>query len=392
MSRSAFSVYVHVPFCAHKCPYCDFNTYALARIPEREYVAALCHEIASYGGDARFVGRGVRTVFFGGGTPSLFSERSIEQIINCINDTFSILDKSEVTLEANPNDAESARLAGFKAAGINRVSFGVQSFDDRTLQQLGRNHTAGEAVQAIERAAKAGISNVSVDIIFGLPEQSIEGLESDVERALTLPIRHLSTYSLTIEPGTPFFQRQARGLLTMPPDERVARMLARIPEVARVKGFERYEISNYALPGAESAHNWVYWSGGDYLGVGAGAHSYCADYALDGQLESAERWSTLALPQSYIEAQKPGACISWRETLDREALQFEFFYLGLRRTVAGVSQKSFEQLFGVPIPESMAESLQQLADEGFVTFAGDTVRLSNSGVAVADSVFERLVR
>jgi oxygen-independent coproporphyrinogen-3 oxidase len=392
MNHSPFSVYVHVPFCAHKCPYCDFNTYAVARIPEREYVDSLCAEIASYRGDGRFADRKIRTIFFGGGTPSLFSEGSIERILNCINDCFPLLEKSEVTLEANPNDAESSKLAGFKAAGINRVSFGVQSFNDARLQQLGRNHSSQEAVRAIERAASAGLSNISLDIIFGLPEQSVHDLESDLRRALALPIRHLSTYSLTIEPGTPFFQRQARGLLTMPPDERVALMLARIPEVASVAGFERYEISNYARPGAESAHNMVYWSGGDYLGIGAGAHSYCARYNHVGQIESAERWSTLALPQSYMEAVEPGHRISWRETLDREALQFEFFYLGLRRTGRGISRAEFQRLFAAPFPESINRSLNELAEEGFVEFDGDTARLTAGGIAVADSVFERLAQ
>jgi putative oxygen-independent coproporphyrinogen III oxidase len=392
MSQSPFSVYVHVPFCAHKCPYCDFNTYAVARIPESEYVEALCVELASYRDDERFAGRPVCTVFFGGGTPSLFSEAAIERIVNCINDSFPILAQSEITLEANPNDAESSKLAGFKAAGINRVSFGVQSFDDQRLQQLGRNHSAEEAVRAIERAVDAGIVNVSLDLIFGLPEQSIQELESDLHRALALPIQHLSTYSLTIEPGTPFFQRQARGLLTMPTDERVALMLARIPEIASAAGFSRYEISNYSHPGAESAHNMVYWSGGDYLGVGAGAHSYCARYSQAGQLESAERWSTLALPQSYIEAVEPGRRISWRETLDPTALQFEFFYLGLRRTVQGVSRAEYERLFGESFSEGTTRSLQELAEEGFVAFDGDIVRLTADGVAVADSVFERLAR
>jgi len=390
MIKRAFSVYVHVPFCAHKCPYCDFNTYAVTRIPEREYVEALCAEIGRSRDDDRFAGRPVRTVFFGGGTPSLFSEGSIGQILDRINAAFPIQEKSEVTLEANPNDAESAKLAGFRAAGVNRVSFGVQSFDDRRLKELGRDHSSEEAVRAVERAVQAGISNVSVDIIFGVPGQTLEELESDLHRALSLPIQHLSTYSLTIEPGTPFFQRQARGLLTLPPDDRVAAMLDRIPEVVSAKGFERYEISNYARPHFESAHNLVYWSGGDYLGIGAGAHSYCARHRNAELLESAERWSTVALPQSYIDAAGSGRCVSWRETLDREALQFEFFYLGMRR-LAGVLQSEFCERFGAPFSSQVAYILRQLAAEGFVAMDDERVSLTKSGIAVADSVFERLV-
>jgi oxygen-independent coproporphyrinogen-3 oxidase len=390
MIKRAFSVYVHVPFCAHKCPYCDFNTYAVTRIPEREYVEALCAEISRHRDDERFAGRPVRTVFFGGGTPSLFSEGSIERILDRINAAFPIQDKSEVTLEANPNDAESAKLSGFKAAGVNRVSFGVQSFDDRRLRELGRDHSSAEAVRAVERAVQAGISNVSVDIIFGVPGQTLEELESDLRRALSLPIQHLSTYSLTIEPGTPFFQRQARGLLALPPDERVAAMLERIPEVVSAQGFERYEISNYARPRFESAHNLVYWSGGDYLGIGAGAHSYYAHHGESGLLESSERWSTVALPQSYIDAAGSERCVSWRETLEREALEFEFFYLGMRR-MGGVTQSQFHERFGAAFPERQMSILRELADEGVVTIDDERACLTSRGIALADSVFERLV-
>lgn len=387
---AAFSVYVHVPFCAHKCPYCDFNTYAVAHIPEREYVNALCVELDHYRDDPRFAGRRVKSVFFGGGTPSLLSEAAVAQIVDRINASFPIIDGAEITLEANPNDGESAKLAGFRSAGVNRISFGVQSFDNKRLQILGRNHSAAEAIKAIERAAQVGISNVSLDIIFGVPNQSLTELESDLNQALALPIRHLSTYSLTIEPGTPFFQRQARGLLTMPPDERVATMLERIPELALAGGLRRYEISNYALPGSESVHNMVYWSGGDYLGIGAGAHSYFARYRVAGEIEAAERWSNLALPQSYIEAANKNEVVSWRETLDRPALKFEFFYLGLRRTELGVSEQDYKDLFGEPFSEDTAQYLNQRAQEGLIEYCGGRTRLTVRGVALADSVFEGL--
>jgi oxygen-independent coproporphyrinogen-3 oxidase len=277
-----------------------------------------------------------------------------------------------------------------RAAGVNRLSFGVQSFDDERLQLLGRDHSSHEAREAIALAAEAGFTNISLDIIFGVPGQTVAQLESDLRQALSLPIQHLSTYSLTIEPGTPFFQRQARGLLTMPPDERVAQMLERIPEVARASGFERYEISNFARPGYESLHNMVYWSGGDYLGIGAGAHSYCAQHNAAETIESAERWSNLALPASYVEGVHKGRAVSWRETLDREALIFEFFYLGMRRTVLGVSRASFSRLFGGDIPEKIKQGLEELASEGFVAFDDDAIRLTSRGIALADSVFERL--
>jgi oxygen-independent coproporphyrinogen-3 oxidase len=390
MIRAPFSLYVHVPFCAHKCPYCDFNTYAVSRVPEKEYVEAVCTELQSYREDPRFRGRPVGTVFFGGGTPSLLSAEAIRTIVHCTATVFGILEKSELTLEANPRDAERVKLEALREAGINRLSFGVQSFHDGRLQLLGRDHSSHEASQAIESAASAGFTNISLDIIFGVPEQTVEQLESDLRQALCLPIQHLSTYSLTIEPGTPFYQRQARGLLAMPPDEGVAQMLERIPEVASNYGFERYEISNYARPRYQSAHNMVYWSGGDYLGVGAGAHSYYARFGEAGAIESAERWSTLALPASYVDGVRRGAAVSWRESLDREALIFEFFYLGMRRTMLGVSRIAFQNLFTTAIPAGIEQSLDALRHDGFVEFDGDVIRLTDQGIALADSVFERL--
>ncbi len=390
MMRAPFSLYVHVPFCAQKCPYCDFNTYAVARVPEQEYVEAVCQELKSYRDDPRFSGRSIGTVFFGGGTPSLLSAEAIGTILDCSRTLFEIKEKSEVTLEANPHDAQRAKLEALRAAGINRLSFGVQSLDDERLQLLGRDHSSQGARDAISIAADAGFTAISLDIIFGVPGQTVAQLEGDLRQALSLPIQHLSTYSLTIEPGTPFFQRQARGLLTMPPDERVAQMLELIPEVARESGFERYEISNFARPGYESLHNMVYWSGGDYLGVGAGAHSYCARYSEVGAIQSAERWSTLALPASYIDGVRKGGAVSWRETLDREALIFEFFYLGMRRTELGVSRSTFAKVFAADIPEKIEQSLVELEREGFVALKGDTIRLTSRGISLADSIFERL--
>lgn len=389
MTLPPFSVYVHVPFCAQKCPYCDFNTYAVEKAPEKEYVAALCRELEGYAAAGIVAGRRVRTVFFGGGTPSLFSGDSIATIVQCIAAQFGVEHNAEITLEANPNHADATRLPAFRAAGINRISFGVQSFQEKYLELLGRNHSADEARKAVEGARAAGIDNVSVDLIYGVPGQSIAELKEDLRIACDLPIKHLSTYSLTIEPGTPFFQRQERGLLRMPPDVHVAEMLECIPQELERHGFKRYEISNYAREGCESQHNSIYWTGGDYLGVGAGAHSYVAHYSATGQLEAAERWSTLALPAAYIKGVGANASVSWRETLNAQALGFEFFYLGLRRT-EGVTKSMFQALFGEQAFQRYDPMLKELANEGFLVFSDDAIKLTTQGIAVADSVFERL--
>lgn len=390
MTSRPFSLYVHVPFCAQKCPYCDFNTYATASIPEARYVTALCGELDRFSVDPRFVGRSIQSVFFGGGTPSLLSPTAIGDILACADRHFPIGVAAEVTLEANPSDCPPERSRGFAAAGVNRVSFGVQSFSNERLTLLGRDHSADDASRAVRAAAEAGIANVSVDIIFGVPGQTLHDLERDLVQAVDLPINHLSTYSLTIEPGTPFFQRQERGLLTMPKDGVVAEMLDFIPAFLTPKGLVRYEISNYAKPGCESVHNSAYWIGDDYLGIGAGAHSYVATRRGD-RVETGERWSTLALPESYMAAVEKGSAVSWREHVDSTALQFEFLYVGLR-LVQGVSVAEFERRFGVSLVSLYGDTITQLSGDGCLLLEGDTLRLTARGIAVADSVFEQFVR
>jgi oxygen-independent coproporphyrinogen-3 oxidase len=388
MTVRPFSLYVHVPFCAQKCPYCDFNTYATLKVPEKEYVQALISELQGYSRDSRFVGRSLSTVFFGGGTPSLLSPAAIGTVIETARDVFGIESGAEITLEANPSAAGLNVLEGFKNVGVNRISFGVQSFSDPVLKALGRDHSASEARESVRRAVQAGVENVSLDIIYGVPGQSIGDVERDLDSALELPIKHISAYALSVEPGTPFFQRQERGLLKVPGDEVVAGMMDQIPVVLQRAGFERYEISNYSHPGFESRHNMVYWDGGDYLGLGAGAHSYCR--RVDGdRLSAAERWSTLAAPSAYISAVAKAGAVSWRESLDIAALRFEFFYLGLRR-MAGVTRRDFEARFGEAWDAHYGDALRDLQGQGFVEVVQDSARLTPEGIKLSDSVFEHL--
>ena len=395
-STDHFSVYVHVPFCARKCPYCDFNTYAVAKVPEDEYVNTLLKELALYRHDPSFTGRQVKTVFFGGGTPSILSDASISRIIGEINNSFGIVSGAEITLEANPNDAAREKLSGFKQGGVNRLSFGVQSFNAKALNFLGRDHNPDDITKAVDTSIAVGLDNLSVDIIYGLPDQSVSALEKDLRAAVSLPINHLSTYSLTIEPGTPFYQRQERGFLKMPADSRVAKMLDMIPVFLRDAGFQRYEISNYSKPERESIHNLAYWSGGDYLGIGAGAHSYLGHYSSESEsatcvfLGSALRWSNIALPASYIAGLgTEKAVVAWREELNINALYFEFFYLGMRRAI-GVSESEFIERFGVAIPSHLQGVINELTTDGFVSQSDGRISLTSRGVALADSVFERI--
>lgn len=390
MNRDTFALYIHVPFCAQKCPYCDFNTYATPKAPESEYVAALKKELHLYVGDARFSGRKLSTIFWGGGTPSLLSPTAIQEVHAEAIALFGIEHGAEITLEANPSSPSKERYEGYRNAGVNRISFGVQSFHPKRLALLGRDHSPEDAQAAVRLCVEAGISNVSVDIIFGVAEQTLVDLEFDLATACQLPLSHISTYALTIEPGTPFFQRQERGLLPMPTDDVVASMLDYIPSYLNSKGFSRYEISNYARGEQRSHHNEAYWLGKDYLGIGAGAHSYVATYQ-DGRRTGGSRWSTLALPTSYMKAAGTPATVSWREELSQESLYFEFFYLGLRR-MAGVSLKAFEKLFGVSASSLYGQTLSELANEGFIHVSGDVVTLTSAGIALADSVYERFIR
>jgi oxygen-independent coproporphyrinogen-3 oxidase len=388
MRREPFALYVHIPFCSRKCPYCDFTTYAVEGAPEASYGTALRKELAHYAGDARFAGREISTIFFGGGTPSLFSPATIGGVISDAAKFFSLASDAEITMEANPCGVTPETLAGYRAAGINRISFGVQSFNEETLRLLGREHTPEQARASVHLAVAAGITNVSVDCIFGVSGQTLSDLQRDLDEAFSLPISHLSTYALSIEPGTPFFQRQERGLLTLPPEEVVVEMMHEIPRRAEQYGFTWYEISNYAKPACMSRHNSSYWDGVDYLGIGAGAHSYVLTSTEPGA-QRAVRWTTLAQPTLYAQAVGTPASISWREELDTEGLHFEFFYLGLRR-MRGVSLDEFREQFGTEALASYEGVLSELVKEGYLEHTGSTVRLTERGIVVSDSVYERL--
>lgn len=388
MKQAGFSVYVHVPFCAQKCPYCDFNTYATKSIPEADYVDALLSEMRWHAAHT-VVDRGSAiTVFFGGGTPSLLSPTAIKKLINDIAIVFGISLDAEISLEANPSGMSVPTYRALLDAGVNRLSFGVQSFDDAQLSVLGRDHSSKQAIQAIKDAHRAGFKRISLDLMCGVPGQSSDGFERDVAVATSLPIEHLSAYALSIEPGTPFFQRFERGLLALPPEDEVVSMLSTLPKRLYECGFSRYEISNYARPGQESVHNTVYWEGGDYLGLGAGAHSFVSQGVRGDQ--TARRWSNVAFPATYMKAAGDGTMISWRESLTEDALSYEFFYLGLRMT-KGVSKDDFCRRFGATRWDLYEAAIADLIREGLIAEDGDRLFLSERGILISDSVFEQLV-
>ncbi|HEX9787636.1 MAG TPA: radical SAM family heme chaperone HemW, partial [Candidatus Binatia bacterium] len=272
--RSPFSLYIHIPYCVSKCPYCDFNSHVVAEIPEVNYADALLRELEHYGNLEDWRGRTVQSIFFGGGTPSTFKPTSIGKLLAWVAATFPINLDCEITLEANPGTVDSDKFFGYRDAGVNRISVGVQSFQPKLLKFLGRAHTADEACKALDTVRQAGFDNFSFDLIYANPGQSLNELEADLDTALEFQPPHLSAYNLTFEEGTPFYHEYRAGRMkSLSEDEEIA-MAELIETKCSGAGLSRYEISNYSRRGWHSRHNVNYWRGGDYLGLGAGAHSY----------------------------------------------------------------------------------------------------------------------
>jgi len=379
-----FSLYIHIPFCFQKCPYCDFNTYAVRNVPEKEYIGALLSELDYYAHHELFNKRAIETIYFGGGTPSLLAPGSIAQIIEGAKVLFDLPDGAEVTMEANPTGLSIESLEGFAAAGVNRISFGAQSFRSDQLELLGRNHRAEDISNSIEYARAAGLDNLSIDLIYGVPGQSRADLISDIDNFLNFDLPHLSLYALTIEKGTPFYQARANKVFSLPDDEIVLGMMDDIEERLSNAQYSRYEISNYCRLGSESKHNLAYWNRDDYLGIGAGAHSFCR--TLSGL--QAKRWSNYALPARYMdEATAHGGAISWQEDLGAQDLQYEFFFLGLRKT-AGVELDRFEREFQPLTETHYMPVIERGIESGLLEISGKNLKLTLRGITLADSVLE----
>lgn len=376
---AAFSLYVHIPYCDSKCPYCDFNSYAARRWPERAYADALIAELRA-AARADWAGGTVQTVFFGGGTPSLFAAATIAELLREARALWSFAAGAEVTLEANPGTVDEAKLGGLRAAGINRISFGVQSFHDRHLRTLGRIHDAAEAMTAIRAARAAGFENLNLDLIFAVPGQTPEEWEADLQTAVGLAPDHISAYGLTYEEGTAFHAQRRSGALRPLPEEAEVAMFTRTRAVLSGHGYEPYEISNFARPGRACAHNLNYWRAGAYLGVGAGAHSFAAHPA------PGRRWGNEKSPPRYIaRAADGGTARVAEEQLSDGQARGEFAFLGLRCS-DGFDCGAFATRFGADVAVAFPH-LAQLVRDGLVHLGDGRCRLTPRGLLVADSVF-----
>jgi oxygen-independent coproporphyrinogen-3 oxidase len=374
--QEAFGVYVHWPFCLSKCPYCDFNSHVRhAAIDEDRFAGAFAREIATTA--ARVPGREVTSIFLGGGTPSLMQPQTVGAILDAIGQHWRVAPDAEVTLEANPTSVEATRFAGYRVAGINRVSLGVQALDDVSLKELGRLHSAREALDAVAIARKS-FARYSFDLIYARPDQTPALWADELKLAISEAAEHLSLYQLTIEEGTPFFGLHAAGKLKTP-DEAMARALYDLTQdVCAKHGLPAYEISNHARPGAECRHNLVYWRGQDYAGIGPGAHG-----RLDiGGVRHAT--ATEKRPEAWLmRVEANGHGVVTDDVLNREERADEFLLMGLR-LAEGIDPERYTALSGRAIDPRRIDVLR---DEGAITVDADgRLRVTQAGFPVLDAV------
>jgi oxygen-independent coproporphyrinogen-3 oxidase len=384
-------VYVHVPFCERVCPYCDFAVVALGRrgmAQEDEYVEAVLTELERVGGPLS--GRRLTSVYLGGGTPSLLRPDAVARIVGAVRAAFVDDDIVEVTLEANPGTTESSRLPGFRAAGVDRLSLGVQSFDDGILKRLGRAHAAKEAHEALAAAVDAGFDDVSLDLIFAAPGETLEQLDRDLDGVIAFGPTHVSAYELTVEEGTPFSLAARRGQLALPGEDTAVRMFEHVGERLEAAGLARYEISSFALPGRESVHNRRYWERRPVLGLGMGAWSF--DPPDRGAPFGARRGNPRSL-DAYLQLLRRGETPQQgpREVLSAAAARGEAAFLALR-TIRGLDVTRFTREFGGSPRHFYASEIDELCSRGLLEEDQDgNLRLSEAGLLVSDSVFERFV-
>ena len=392
LSSESISLYVHIPFCETKCPYCDFNTYAAIEPLMPSYVAALNTEITLWG---KLLGSPeVHTIFFGGGTPSYLPSDDIRHTMEVVRSAFRVEPDAEVTLEANPGDFSDDKLAAYLDCGINRLSIGVQSFDDDLLKTLGRRHNAADAIHAFRQAQDAGFDNISIDLMYGLPYQSIGHWQDTIRQALELAPPHISMYCLTLEGGTPMERWVEKGSMPTPDADLAADMYLAAQSEMRGAGYRHYEISNWALDGKRSRHNLTYWRNEPYLGVGPGAHSYLAGC----------RFSAVRSPREYIrrmgdESESADSASTHElicnvpvvdeiERIDKPLEMAETMMMGLRLD-EGISVASFTERFGTSPSHNYADTLCELEELGLLCTQGGAILLTHRGRMLGNEVFSR---
>ncbi len=385
----ATSLYFHIPFCKHRCAYCDFNTYAGQEDSIPGYVNALCNEIRLVGETAPE--KQVGTIFFGGGTPSLLTSAQYQNIFQSIRQNFQVAPGAEISLEANPGTVSQDYLIELHAIGFNRISYGVQSANPEELRMLERIHTYSDVVNAISWSRKAGFDNLNLDLIYGLPEQTLERWQQTVRLIVGLNPEHISAYALTLEHGTPFGRWAARGLLPIPDPDLAAEQYEWTMDFLSGAGYGHYEISNWSLPGKECLHNLQYWRNLEYLGLGAGAHGYAHSCRYSNVLRIKTYIGHLANMDSggQVFPLSPAVVNQHRNTA-REDMQ-ETMLTGLRLTEEGVSSEGFLARFGLNFLDIFGDEIQKLIKVGLLVLEGDRLRLSVRGRLLGNQVFMEFV-
>lgn len=380
MSKRELELYIHIPFCARKCSYCDFLSFAAPVRIYREYVDKLIEEI--YGQSDNFQDYQVSTIFIGGGTPSILPSELMGELLGVIRECFDIADGAEITIEANPGTLTMEKLETYLEGGANRISIGLQSSDDMELKALGRIHTFDEFLKSYQRARQAGFANINVDLMSGLPGQDIHSWRNTLRKVMMLKPEHISAYSLIVEEGTPFYELYGTDRKGLPDEESDREMYHLTKEMMESQGYSRYEISNYARPGFECRHNIGYWTGVDYLGLGLGSSSYTHGF----------RYRNTADLQEYLgmDLREAGAASRDIQELTHEEKMEEFMFLGLRM-MKGVSGSEFLGRFGQNMWNVYGDVFGKLEEQKLIEVEPPVVRLTELGIDVSNMVLSRFL-
>ena len=376
--ESNFGIYIHIPFCKQKCFYCDFPSFAGRERLIDKYLTELSREMAltalKYGQDGKMA---PYTVYIGGGTPSWLDTDQLAKLFSAADEYIRFDQVAEFTIEANPGTLTKDKLRLMKESGVNRISIGVQSFDDNCLKKIGRIHRGKDAIESIQLAQQLGFNNISIDLMYGLPGQDMDILKKSVEQAVALQVQHISVYGLQLEDGTVFARQQAMGKLQLPTDELVEAMYDYVAETLPAGGYNRYEISNYALSGYESKHNSLYWQDVPYLGFGAGAHAYW----------QGNRYENPTNIDAYMAMVRQGDILSnIEEKVDEKAHMEEFCFLGLRMT-KGIDKEKFRETFNKDIYAVFDDSIKEMMDKGFLQEKEGALSLTKIGMKYGNIVF-----
>jgi oxygen-independent coproporphyrinogen-3 oxidase len=374
-------VYIHIPFCRARCSYCDFATGAYEGALAESYVRALAAEIDSFGGAEERAE--VDTIYFGGGTPSLLMPEQVALVLSAVRRRFGVAPRAELTMEMNPGTVTPDALRGFREAGVNRASFGAQTFDDRELKRLGRTHTADDTRRTLAMLRDAGFENISFDLIAGLPGQTLRAWSRNLDEALALGPEHLSLYLLEVHEGTPLAAQIREGRYSAPDADLAAEMYSLLAERTLEGGYEQYEISNFCLPGHQSRHNLKYWTGEPYFGFGCSAHSFDGRHL---------RWSNERDARLYVELiETRGSAVVEKTELDERDASAEALFLGLRLLGRGVDLAEHRARFRRDVREEYAEDLSRFSEAGLIEFDGDVLRLTPAGALLSNEVFSAFV-